>query len=189
MMPLADWSRAKPDVALSPACGDGGQFFNIDVDVPGECDGLIADLIGNISVSEQFQYVLNFNVDTRRRLDKAAEQVAVQLIAAIDRIEISISTELHEVLLPFIEVKIESVAVSEICSAITRLASRQLQHKIACSSPPHLKKRLIEALLKMGCDQSSFEDGGPEIELRFGDTEITSQIVSWKEKLRKAIIS
>jgi hypothetical protein len=43
--------------------------------------------------------------------------------------------------------------------------------------------------LKMGCDQSSFEDGGPEIELRFGDTEITSQIVSWKEKLRKAIIS
>jgi hypothetical protein len=189
MMPLADWSRSRPDFnTFRDGCAATNCATSI-ANARAEGDGLTSDLMDNLCVSERHHQARLSEARARVWVGETEEVMAAQIGEAVERIEKYFLTQLSEVLLPFIDAKIEAAVVNEFCSEISKLAGHQLNEEISCSAPPHLRDNISEACEKLLHKPVTVTPFGPEIELRVGDTSICSQIAEWKNKLRQALTS
>ena len=117
------------------------------------------------------------------RSESAGLESAIR--TGLRQIEDNVGGAVARILAPFLSKQSANQAVDELCKAIARLAAGGLPGSMTIRGPEHLLANLRERIADLPIAVSFVDDGGAEIIVEAGATQIVTALRSWAELLAR----
>lgn len=101
------------------------------------------------------------------------------------QIEDNVGAAVTRILAPFVNKQVVKQAVDELCNAIARLGAAGLPGSMTIRGPEHLLANLRERIVDLPIAVAFVDDGGAEIIVEAGATQIVTALRSWAELLAR----
>ena len=101
------------------------------------------------------------------------------------QIEDNVGAAVTRILAPFVNKQVVKQAADELCNAIARLGAAGLPRSMTIRGPEHLLANLRERIVDLPIAVAFVDDGGAEIIVEAGATQIVTALRSWAELLAR----
>jgi hypothetical protein len=103
----------------------------------------------------------------------------------LKQIEDNVGAAVTRILAPFVDKQVVKQAADELCNAIARLGAAGLPGSMTIRGPQHLLANLRERIVDLPIAVAFVDDGGAEIIVEAGATQIVTALRSWAELLAR----